>query len=201
MTQDTDQRLTAARESFSGKGMTESQLIEAQAIARILHAEIQCSGSFFEKLTDYSHAFARNGKFDAVRAEKMVRDTYAAVEGQSLNQAREALMANEERIKEAGDPAILLHAESVLQIIQDGPTEPFYKAYDQAAVSLAAKLSITQNGAKAMMKDAFTAKHGEDLYECGKAAEEAYHKPVREAEIAARKAEKLQTQSQSRSYS
>ncbi len=197
----TEDKLTAARESFSGKGMTENQLVEAQAIAQILHAEIQRSGSFFEKLTDYSHAFARNEKFDAVRAEKMVRDTYIATQGQSMNQTREALRANEKRLQQTGDPAILLHAESVLQIIQDGPTEPFYKAQDQAAVSLASKLSITQNAAKVMMKDAFAAKHGEDLYERGKAAEEAYHKPVREAEIATRKAEKLQTQSQSRSYS
>lgn len=194
----TDDTRAAARESFSGKGMTESQLIEAQAIAKILHAEIQRSGSFFEKLTDYSHAFARNEKFDALRAEKMIRDTYAAVEGQSLNQTREALLANEARVQQTGDPAILLHAESVLQIIKGGPTEPFYKAQDQVAVSLASKISITQNGAKALMKEAFTAKHGEDLYERGKATEEAYHKPVREAEIAARKAEKLQTRAPER---
>lgn len=196
----TDDRLAAARESFSGKTMTETQLVEAVAIADILHAEIKDSGSFIEKLTDYSHAFARNGKFDAMRSEKMIRDAYSATRGQSMNQTREALMANEEKLRETGDPAILLHADSVLQIIENGSTQPFYKAYDQAAVALSDTLSITQTGAKAMMKDAFAVKHGADLYERGKAAEEAYHKPVREAEIAARKAEKLQTQSQSRSY-
>lgn len=196
----TDDTLAAARESFSGKGMTETQLRQATAIADIIHAEIQQSGSFIEQLTDYSHAFARSERFDAMRAEKMIRDIYSATHGQSMNQTRESFAANEDALRDSQDTTILTHAESVLQIIQDGPTAPFYKAQDQAAVSLASKLSITQNGAKAMMKDAFAAKHGEDLYERGKAAEAAYHKPVREAQIAARKAEKLQTQSQSRSY-
>ncbi|MDJ0630571.1 MAG: hypothetical protein QNJ44_20105 [Rhodobacter sp.] len=49
------------------------------------------------------------------------------------------------------------------------------------------------------MKDAYQAKHGKDLYEAGKEVEEAYHKPVREAEIAARKAEKLQTHNRTQS--
>lgn len=195
-----DDKLTAARESFSGKSMTEGQLKEAVAIAAIIHGEIHRSGSFIEKLTDYAHAFARNERFDATRGEKILRDIYTAVQGQSMNQTRETLIAKEEQLKETPDPAVLVHAEQVERLIQDGPTQPFYKAYDQAAVSLAEKLGVTQNGAKAMMKDSFAQHHGKDLYEHGKEIEEAYHKPVREAEIAARKAEQLQFRSQSRSY-
>lgn len=49
------------------------------------------------------------------------------------------------------------------------------------------------------MKDEYRANHGRDLYEVGKEIEAAYHKPVREAEIAARKAEQLENRTQSRS--
>lgn len=81
----TDDKLTAARESFSGKTMTNGQLKEAIAIADILHGEIHRSGSFIEKLTDYAHAYARGERFDAMRAETMVRDVYTATRGQSMN--------------------------------------------------------------------------------------------------------------------
>ena len=82
-------------------------------------------------------------------------------------------------------------------MIQEGETRPFYQAYDAAAVTLAGELGITQSGAKALVKDVFQAHHGRDLYGAGKEIEAAYHRPVREAEIAQRKAEKLQTRTHS----
>ncbi|MEM9813360.1 MAG: hypothetical protein AAF160_21715 [Pseudomonadota bacterium] len=66
-------------------------------------------------------------------------------------------------------------------------------------MSLAEELKITQTGAKALMKETYQAAHDRDLYEAGKELEEAYHRPVREAEIAERKAEKLQSRSRSQS--
>ena len=89
----TDEKLTAARNSFSGKSMTAGQLKEALAITEILHEEIHRSGSFIEKLTDYGHAFARNERFDSMRSEKMLRDVYTATQGQTMNHTREALLA------------------------------------------------------------------------------------------------------------
>uniref|UniRef100_UPI0026245742 hypothetical protein n=1 Tax=uncultured Sulfitobacter sp. TaxID=191468 RepID=UPI0026245742 len=77
------------------------------------------------------------------------------------------------------------------------PTQPFYKAYDRAAVTLAKELNITQLGAKAMMKDAYHQQHGTDLYEKGKALEEKFHTPVREAEKEARIAERTTSRTQS----
>ncbi|MEM9098683.1 MAG: hypothetical protein AAGC79_09175 [Pseudomonadota bacterium] len=190
-----DDKLTAARESFSGKTMTDSQLREAVAIADILHVEIHRSGTFIEKLTDYAHAFARNERFDAMRAEKVLRDTYTAVQGQSMNQTREGLQANEERLPEAAHARALACAETIGELIQAPPTQPFYQAYDRAAVTLATELQITQSGAKTLMKDAYSQAHNRDLYEHGKQIEDTYHKPVREAEIAQRKADRLQSQS------
>jgi len=196
----TDANLTAARESFSGNSMTETQLKEAVAIADIIHGEILRSGSFIEKVTDYAHAFARNERFDAMRGEKAIRDIHSAVQGQSMNQTRESLRAAEEALPDHAVPRALACAEGIERSIQDGPTMPFYQAYDQAAVTFASEFGITQNTAKTLMKDSFAEHHGKDLYQHGKNIEQAYHKPVREAEIAARKAEKLQTQSHSRSY-
>lgn len=196
----TDDKLTAAHESFSGKTMTDSQLKEAVAIADILHNEIHRSGSFIEKLTDYAHAFARNEKFDAMRGEKIIRDIYTATQGQSMNQTREGLASAEQNLPENAQTRALACAETIGELIQAPPTQPFYQAYDRAAVTLAGEFGVTQNAAKALMKETFEQSHGKDLYAHGKEFEEAYYKPVREAEIAARKAEQLQTRSQSQSY-
>lgn len=185
----TDATLQAIRESFSGKTMTETQLHKAHAIAEIIHAEIQRSGSFRETLTDYAHAFARNERFDALRGETMIRDTYTAVQGQSMGQTCERLKAAEENLPETARTRALDCAETIGQLIQAAPTQPFYQVYDRAAVTLSVEFGITQNAAKTLMKESFEQHHGRDLYDHGKKIEETYHKPVREAEIAARKAE------------
>ena len=56
---------------------------------------------------------------------------------------------------------------------------PFYRAYDQAAVTMADEFGITEAGAKEMMKTAFAAHEGRELYAAGKEAEELHHKPMR----------------------
>jgi hypothetical protein len=58
------------------EGLTESQTSEAFAIAGIIDREIQKSGTFRDKLTDYAHAFARGEKFDALKGETIIRDMY-----------------------------------------------------------------------------------------------------------------------------
>lgn len=197
----TDANLTAARESFWGKSMTETQLKEAVAIADIIHGEILRSGSFKDKLTDYAHAFAREERFDAIRGEQIIRDIYSAVQGRTMWQTLEGLNAAKETLPDHARTRALDCAEGIEPAIQDGATMPFYQAYDRAAVSLSTEFGITQGAAKTLMKDTFKDRYASDLVKHGKDIEEAYHKPVLEAEIAARKAEKLQTQSHSRSYS
>ena len=196
-----DDQLTAARESFSGKPMTETQLKQAVAIADIIHTDIQQSGSFIEPLTDFSHAFARSEKFDALRAEKMIRDVFTATRGQSMNQMREGLQAAADNLPQMARARALVCAESIGELIQAAPTQPFYLAQDRAAVTLSAEFGLTQNAAKALMSEVSEQTHGKELYAHGKQLEDAYHKPVREAEIAARKAEQLQSRSRSQSYS
>jgi len=179
--------------------LTESQFKEAWAISGILEGEIQKSGSFRAKLTDYAHAFARDEKFDATRSEAALRDVYKGRTGESMNQTREALLEREQSLPPEAQARIEAHTEQVLPLIQEGQTQPFYKAYDAASVALSRELGVTQDFAKEQMTAAFQSRHGRTLYEAGKEAEEAYHKPVREAEIAARKQEQLESRSLSRS--
>lgn len=198
-TNDRQARIQAARESFSGRTLTESQFREAWAISGIINGEIHKTGSFREKLTDYAHAFARSEKFDALRGETILRDIYQGRYGQTMNQTREALMEREAKLPETALDRALVHAEAIGPMIQEGATQPFYQAYDAAAVLLARELGITQLGAKSLMNEAYKNAHERDLREAGKEIEEAYHKPVREAEIAARKAEKLQSRTRTQS--
>lgn len=198
MSKQVETAVADARGSFSGRGLTDSQFHEAWAITTILDRHIHQSGSFREKLTDYAHAFARNDRFDAMRGESILRDIYTARFGRSLNQTREALMAAETALPEHAQTRALECAEAIGDMIQQPPTQPFYQAYDRAAVTLSNEFGITQAGAKALMKDAYARRHQTDLYEAGKALEEAYHKPVRAAEIAARKAEQLPSRAMGR---
>lgn len=191
-TDDREARTTAARESFSGRTLTESQFNGAWAVSGVLHGEIHRTGSFRDTLVDYAHAYARSKTFDALRGETILRDIYAGRYGETLNQTREGLLAQEEALPETARSRALTSAETIGDLIREAPTQPFYQAHDRVAVTLARELGITQTCAKSLMKEAFEATHGRDLYAAGKELEEAYHRPVREAEIAQRKAEKLQ---------
>ncbi|MEL6313530.1 MAG: hypothetical protein AAFQ60_05720 [Pseudomonadota bacterium] len=196
----TEDQMQAARKSFSGKTMTDTQIKKAMGIADVIQAEIQRSGSFKGDLTDYAHAFARDEKFDALRGETMIRDIFTARHGMSMNQMREGLLEAEQNLPETARTRGLACADAIGDLIQKAPTQPYYQAYERAGTTLAKELGITQNAAKSLMSEVFEQKHGKELYAHGKEVEEAYHKPVREAEIAARKAEKLQSQTQSQSY-
>ena len=195
MTNIIDPNAQAARDSFSGRGLTENQFRDAWAISGIIHVEIQRSGSFVEKLGDYSHAFARSEKFTALRGETIVRDIYGGRYGQSMNQTRKDLIATEEALPPQAKTRALECAETIASLIQAPPTQPFYQAYDRAALTMAQEFGITQTGAKSLVKDAYAGMHGRDLYAAGKEAETLHHKPVRDAEIAARKAEQQPSRS------
>ena len=191
----------AARQSFGGKGLTEAQFAKAWALSSVLRAEIQERGTFQDALTDLSHAFARTEKFDSNRAEAAIRDVFQGKYAQTLNQYRESLQTKLENLPDTAQPRARAAAENIEALIRDGETQPFYKAYDAVAVTLADELQITRSAAKTLMQEAYKQAHGRDLYVHGKEIEEAYHKPVREAEIAARKVEKLQTYGRSQSMS
>lgn len=198
MTENDATRITQARQSYTGSKLSDSQFDESWAVAEIMHRGIRKSGSFREKLTDYSHAFSRGEKFDAMKGEVIIRDQFKARYGETLNQMREKLKAREADIPLSGQEQALDHARMIEPLIRDGETMPFYRAYDQVGGALAEKLNITETGAKSLMADTYSKNEGRELYETGKALEKKYHEPVREAEQQTREAQRTNGRSQTR---
>ncbi len=190
--QDETQIRAEARQSYTGSRLTNAQFDEAWNIAGIIDREIHRSGSFIEKLTDYARTFAGREKVDASREEVILRDIYTARFGQTMNKTREALMGRETVTRDAALEQALHHARTVGTMIKDGPTMPFYQAYDRAALTMARQHGITETGAKSLMKDAFETAEGKTLYAFGKDEESKHHLPVRDAARTAKKAERNQ---------
>ncbi len=187
-------RILNARQSYTGKSLTDAQFDESWAVAGIMEREIRKTGSFREKLTDYAHAFSRSEKFDAMKGETIIRDMFKSRYDQTMNQMRETIQERENTVKQVAPEKALEHAKQVPDLIEQGETMPFYRAYDIQARALSEDLGVTETGAKTMMKDAYQSATGRDLYEDGKAAEKTFHEPAREAEREARQEQKaLQT--------
>ncbi len=176
------QRVVDARESFSGRLLSNPQFDEAMAITGIIEREILKSGAFKEKLGDYAYAFARTENFDALKAETIIRDLFKARTGKTMNEMREALVEREEKLTDHQKRAAFDFAKGVGEMIENGNKISFNRAFTHQAQALATELGITDVGAKRLMKDAFSAASGKDLYEHGKALEEQFYRPQIEAE-------------------
>lgn len=198
MTKNEPKTADEARNGFTAKTLTNSQFDEAWAIAEVMQRSINKTGSFIEKLADYSHAYARSEKFGQLKGEEIIRDVFKDRYGQSLNQMREQLLAREANLPEAAGPAALEKARRIETMISEGETQPFYRAYDTAAVGVAENLGITETGAKELMKSAYSQAEGRDLYETGKALEKAHHAPAREAAKQSRMAARSQSPARTR---
>lgn len=179
-------RVAEARESFSGRLLTDPQFDEAMAITGILESEIKKSGTFKEKLADYANAFARTEKFDVMKAETTLRDLFKARTGQSMNQLRETLVAKEDNLPEQVDDRAKQVTREIRDMIKDGNKMPFHRAYDHQAGVLANEFGITNAGAKRVMTETFRENAEGELYEWGKGLEEKYYRPQIEAEKAER---------------
>lgn len=193
------ERVAQARESFSGRLLTDGQFTEAIVITGILEAEIKKSGTFKEKLGDYSHAFARTEKFDVMKAETTLRDLFKARTGQSMNQMREDLMDQEQELPEQAPEQAKQATREIRDMIKDGNKMPFYRAYDHQAAALADVLGVTNAGAKRLMTETFRAEADGELYDWGKELEEKYYRPQIEAEKQERKSHSQSRPSRSRS--
>ena len=186
------------RQSFTGKKLTDSQFDESKSLADIMHRGIRKNGSFRDKLTDYSHAFARGEKFDALKAEVIIRDQFKAHYGETMNQMRLTLKERQENLPDTADRDGLEYARMIEPLIRDGETMPFYRAYDYVGGALAEKLNITETGAKELMTTAYREIEGRELYDFGKALEKKFIVPERAAEQQAREVKRDQTHSRER---
>ena len=182
------ERVGIARESYSGRLLTDSQFDEAMAITGIIEAEIRKSGVFRDKLADYAHAFARTERFDSMKAESALRDLFKARTGQTMNGLREELMDRETALGSDMDERARDVARDIATLMKDGDKIAFHRAYEHQAGQLASELDITIAGAKRMMTKAFRESTDSELYEWGKGLEEKYYRPQIEAEKAEREA-------------
>jgi len=192
-------RVVSARESFSGRLLTDARFGDAMSITGIIEREIKTAGKFKEKTADFAHAFARTEKFDAMKAETIIRDLFRERTGMTMNQMREGLMKREEGLSDDQKHTALSHAKEVGKMIEEGNKMPFHRAFAHQARNLADNLGITDAGAKTLMKEEFKAAQGREFYDWGKEQEKLYYTPQIEAEKQQRKSERDQTRSYQRS--
>lgn len=171
-----------ARESFSGRTLTDPQFGDMTAVCGIVKREIRKNGAFTDKLGDFAYALARTENLDLGRVETTLRDLFKILNGQTMNQMREGLLAREEKLTEAQKKTALVHAVAVGDMIEQGNKITFHRAYAHHGQALADELDITDAGAKRLIKDAFKEAHGTDFYEWGKEIEEKFYRPQIEAE-------------------
>ncbi len=184
----------AARESYTGSRLTEARLDTAISIAEIIRRDIQKTASFINPLTDYANTFAGRDAVDASREERILRDIYTACYGESMNATRERLLEQEKIARETGTEDALTRARSIGPMIQDGDTMPYYLADDRVTYAMAQDYGIAETAARSMIHEAFERAEGKGLREHGKSLEEQHHRPVREAQRAARQADRQQWQ-------
>lgn len=177
-----NERVAQARESFSGRLLTDSQFDEAMAITGIVEREIRKNGAFKDKLGDYAYAFARSEKFDAMKAETIIRDLFRDRTGQTMNQMREALAEREQKLTSEQRQNAYHFAYEIGPMIETGDKMTFNRAFAHQAQVLASELGITDAAAKTLMKDEFKAVEEAELYDWGKELEDQFYRPQIEAE-------------------
>lgn len=202
------QRLAQARDSYSGRLLTDAQFDEAVAITGVIEREILKNGKFKEKLGDYAYAFSRTEKFDALKGEEIIRDLFKARTGQTMNQLRESLMVRENDIDRRDDTGLDRNAEGPRDLslsisekdqayraatdagrmVKEGNKMPWHRAYRHQAATLARELGTTDRFAGTVMDNQFRHAENQPLYDWGKALEEKYYRPQIEAEAKAREA-------------
>lgn len=121
-----------------------------------------------------------------MKGETILRDQFRARYGHSMNAMREQLIEREKTLQSSPQDHALYHARLLIGQITGG-SSPFYKAYDDAAVSMARQHGITESGAKAMMKEAYKVAESQDLYSFGKELEKRHHQPAPEKPHAVRR--------------
>ncbi len=180
-----DNELSAARETFSGRLLTDPQFDEAIAITRVIEREIYRSGSFKDKLQDYAYAMARSENMDARKLEGTVRDLFKERTGQTMNQLREKLKAREETQPENLRDMALVNAHEIEVRMANGDKIAFHRSVAEKAQTLADELGFTDNHAKKLMIEAFNVQQGDDgmsWKEWGARLDETYYRPQIDAE-------------------
>lgn len=186
-------RVLTARESYSGRLLSDPHFNEAMMITGIVEKEIQATGRFKEVLDEYSVAFARPKKnLSPSKAETIIRDLFKERTGLSMNELRESFQRREESLTEEQKRAAFPYAKEVRTMIENGDKISFSRAFSHQAKDYATKLNITDLGAKRIMSEQFEAVQGEKFYDWGKTKEQEFYRTQIEAERQARVSQKQQ---------
>ncbi len=188
-----NERVAAARESFSGRLLTDRQFDDAMTITGIIEREIKTSGTFKDKLGDYAYAFARSEKFDAMKSESILRDLFKERTGQTMNQMREDLVKREESITDDHRSRAYEHACEIGDLMRVGVKLSFHRAYAHQAQQFAEEIGVTDACAKRVIRDVFAEIETTDLHEWGKELDEQFYRPQIEAEKSAREQSRART--------
>lgn len=181
-----------ARESYSGRLLSDTHFNEAMMITGIVEKEIQTTGRFKEVVHEYANSFARPKKnLSVVKAETIIRDLFKERTGQSMNELREKFQQREEHLTNEQKLAAFSYAKEVGTMIEEGNKISFSRAFSHQARDYASKHNITDLGAKRIMSEQFEAVQGVKLYDWGKAKEKEFYRPQIEAEKAQRTAARM----------
>lgn len=162
------------------QSLTSAQRHNASAIASIIKRQIERTGSFKDVLTDYAHAYARNERFDAQKADVIIRDMFEDEFGQTMNDMLTQQREREQNLPTSAREDALERAKSVLTNVENGQATPLYRAVDEEATTMATDYSISESAVKRLMNEVFEEVEGHSFYQLGKQAEEARY--TRQAE-------------------
>lgn len=177
-----NERVANARESFSGRLLTNRQFEEALTLTHIIEREIRRSGAFKDKLGDYAFAFARSERFDAVKAESMLRDIFKERTGQTMNQMREGLVETQAKLTDEQKQIGYRYAAEIGELMENGAKMSFNRAVAHQSQQMAAELHISDAGARTIMAEEFEAVEGQSLWDWGKELDEQFYRPQIDAE-------------------
>ncbi len=181
---------TAARESFSGRPLTNRQFEDVKAIVGMLARGIEYSGTFKDNLSDLAYTFARSAKLDELRAETIIRDVFKELKGCTMNQMRERLAKREETITEDDRAQAYSEVCKTPDVMKSGVKISFNRAQAHLAQQFAEKIGVTDACAKRLMREEFAAAKGTELFDWGKELDETIYRPQIEAEKQARSEER-----------
>lgn len=194
-------RVGAARESFSGVLLSDRQYNDAMVLTGIIERRILETGAFKDPLSDFANAFARTERFDAMKADSILRDLFRSRTGMTMNQMREMLMDSERKLfdreqnpAEAQRQKAYMAANETARMVKEGTKMSFHRAFAHQAAGLARDLNITDAGAKKFIKEVFAETENQSFHDYGKTLDEKYFRPQIKAEQKQRQEQKAQRQ-------
>lgn len=197
-----------ARMSFSGRLLTDRQFDDAMAITGIIERRIEETGTFKDCLNDFTNALARTERFDAMKADSIIRDLFKIRTGMTMNEKREGLMERETKLFDRkNNPAEAERQKAHQAALEAGKTVEtgnkitFHRALNFESVQLAGELDVTHVAAKKLIQQSFEETENRPLREWGDELDEKHYRPQIEAEKKERAAEKKKSRSGSRSRS